>query len=338
LPEVDAHRCVHSHLEVATCRACVHGCPTDAWVIDDEQLGLDSNLCDGCGLCVAQCPEQALKLDQSISIRRDSKGLMAVVSCEKATTEQIESQLPCLNSISLSRILELYRSGVKRWIISTADCTSCLRYRGPSLENRIDQVNQILRENKIAEINLISLSWKQWVSVLIGTISDFVEADISRRGFFRKAFQTAGQQVLSSDIKNSSDLLVTNNQLLPVTDKAGRLFVVPIIDEEACNACGACIRVCQHQALMLLTEPSTHYKIEALNCTGCGLCEDVCEQDAVSVKTMVKAGKSKIKLSEQRCQSCGVVFYQLENHQSIARCPICRTVDHQKNLYQVLED
>jgi len=60
LPEVLAERCVHSLIERATCRRCVDACPTRAWVIDDERLGIDPVRCDGCGLCAPACPQAAI--------------------------------------------------------------------------------------------------------------------------------------------------------------------------------------------------------------------------------------------------------------------------------------
>lgn len=60
LPELLAERCVHSLIEQATCRRCVDACPTGAWVIDDERLGIDPDRCDGCGLCAPACPQAAI--------------------------------------------------------------------------------------------------------------------------------------------------------------------------------------------------------------------------------------------------------------------------------------
>ena len=47
-----------------TCPECVGICPTKAWTIDkkNQRASVDSSKCIGCGLCVAACPENALKL------------------------------------------------------------------------------------------------------------------------------------------------------------------------------------------------------------------------------------------------------------------------------------
>ena len=60
LPEILAERCVHSRLETASCQACVDSCPQGAWVLDDASLGINTETCDGCGLCAAACPQAAI--------------------------------------------------------------------------------------------------------------------------------------------------------------------------------------------------------------------------------------------------------------------------------------
>ena len=60
LPKLFGERCVHALSATASCKACVDVCPEDAWLLDDEALGLDTERCDGCGLCAAACPERAI--------------------------------------------------------------------------------------------------------------------------------------------------------------------------------------------------------------------------------------------------------------------------------------
>jgi ferredoxin len=74
LPELLPERCVHSLIEQATCRRCVDACPTGAWVIDDERLGIDPDRCDGCGLCAPACPQAAIVARAAEPLRVGSPG------------------------------------------------------------------------------------------------------------------------------------------------------------------------------------------------------------------------------------------------------------------------
>ena len=43
LPEIDADACVYATFDQANCKACVDACPRQAWVLDDDALGLDAD-------------------------------------------------------------------------------------------------------------------------------------------------------------------------------------------------------------------------------------------------------------------------------------------------------
>ncbi|MGA9099145.1 MAG: ATP-binding protein [Methanotrichaceae archaeon] len=57
---------------------------------------------------------------------------------------------------------------------------------------------------------------------------------------------------------------------------------VPVIDEEKCNRCGTCSRLCAHHALAVL--PQTVLVFPEL-CHGCGLCVLACPEKAISEDT-----------------------------------------------------
>jgi len=44
------------------CGQCTLQCPNNAIIFDEEigQLQIDENLCDGCGICVESCPQSAI--------------------------------------------------------------------------------------------------------------------------------------------------------------------------------------------------------------------------------------------------------------------------------------
>ena len=46
------------------CQICEESCPVYAITMGDQEPVIDKNLCEGCGLCVANCPSAALELLQ----------------------------------------------------------------------------------------------------------------------------------------------------------------------------------------------------------------------------------------------------------------------------------
>ena len=55
--------------------------------------------------------------------------------------------------------------------------------------------------------------------------------------------------------------------------------VRPIIYQELCTACGACVEVCPHHALVLADD--TVILDPAIECEYCGTCEEVCPTEAI---------------------------------------------------------
>lgn len=82
---VIAARCVHQAVVAASCDACVRACPKSAWKINADGLSIDQAACDGCGLCVANCPSEALALPQAMPLLRNVQaGTEVLIACEHA--------------------------------------------------------------------------------------------------------------------------------------------------------------------------------------------------------------------------------------------------------------
>ena len=118
IPDVRAERCVHSVTEQAGCRACVDACPTGAWIIDDEMLGIDPDRCDGCDLCVAACPEAAILQRFRPAVRNTIHGTVALACCQHSQVAGEDvPRMPCLHAIGVSDLLRLARDQVRYLVI-----------------------------------------------------------------------------------------------------------------------------------------------------------------------------------------------------------------------------
>jgi NAD-dependent dihydropyrimidine dehydrogenase PreA subunit len=331
LPGADPGRCVHTHAEVASCQRCVAACPRRAWILDEEELGLDTEQCDGCGLCVAHCPEGALSLaGTSPPIVTGQAGL--VIACERARGDGYDWRLPCVHAVSLDQITSLHRGGLRRIVLQTAGCRDCPRNDDTGLAHRVAMVNRLLSQRRLAGIELIDGAPDPCADPDNGRNSDVAEAPVSRRGFFRRVMGAAA--TLQSP--DGDRAWGPAGVFLAPAARGDLALAVPTIDPGRCNGCDACVRICPHDALTLAPARDA-YLINANSCTGCRLCIDVCDQDAVDVAACAVLEQLRVPLQERSCPVCGIRFHRPGSGAGIPPlCQVCSRVNHRRNLFQVL--
>lgn len=340
LPDIVGERCVHALAEQASCRACVDVCPRDAWVIDEDMLGIDSDLCDGCGVCVPACPQGVIEPRFSPTVRRSGDKGAAFVRCEHSDVVGTnEGLVPCLHSLDTIGLIELSRSDVEYIVASSGDCDSCLRGKVVGLGQRVEEVNRLLSAREMKPLKYRNIEGNHWIQALRKTSETTGRQRLSRRAFFRKSVEKPREK-LKKAIAEGPEKYIPPGVLLPRISGNEPLPFVLDLDTSRCNGCDACVRLCPHQAISLESEDSvaTAYHIESEKCSGCGLCLDVCEQNAVTISRWNLVSNDRIPLRVGKCRACGVAFHLPETDQATPPlCRICSHTDHYKNLYQVLD-
>lgn len=340
IPEVIGARCVHTLFPQATCRSCVDTCPTDAWVIDDECLGIDTTRCDGCGLCAAVCPQGAI-LSPSGPVQYGTEGGgIAFAACAGAgVTEPREGVLPCLHALSVRDLLGLARQGVHRLMLSRGDCATCPRGRGLPKERRLEQrlegVLALLLDRGLTPLETKSLSPSGWESEHRAARARRSSPVMGRRAFFRGILKTAvdaGLELVESEAPRAG-IFVPPGRMIPRPDSSHLALHAPMIDGHRCTGCDACGRLCPQGVIGVEAEA---YRLDPDGCTGCGLCADLCE--AVSIQPLEAAPQRRLALYRHPCTACGLDFHT-PNPVGGDRvlCPICARSNHHQRLYQVLD-
>ncbi len=74
--------------------------------------------------------------------------------------------------------------------------------------------------------------------------------------------------------------------------------VAPVVSEEHCTACGACLKACAHEAIDFA---SAKARIIAERCTGCGRCITICEPQAIRVQWNEQTPLVMKKMAEYAC-------------------------------------
>lgn len=345
LPEIIAERCVHAHAEVASCRACLDACPHEAWVIDDDALGIDSSLCDGCGLCSAACPQAAIVSDGEPAVMRYKESMVALARCEQTDgeVEQLPSdrKISCIHSLGFRDLARMAAEDVFALYFYTGDCDHCQRGEALRLEQRLLQINYLLNASERPVVSLYRLNQRQWSNLLSSLQSAEQGKKSTRRLFLRQGLAQMATQLLP-DLQLSDHergAIQTPTQILSIDKQKSRALHSPAIDSRLCDGCDACVRLCPQSAIQLMIDDQlAQYTINSHGCTGCRLCVDICENRALSLQSpSVSGGTTTLLLYSARCRICGVPFHRpaIQDVESNL-CHVCRKVNHKRNLFQVL--
>lgn len=335
-PEVQVNpgRCVHSLCEQASCRACVDVCPTSAWIIDDDALNLDSARCDGCGLCAAACPQEALSVHMNVlSVELDGKR-MILAACDQAVATAGAGVIPCVHSLPVRSLARLVADGIEVLVTSTGDCANCHRGGGERLEPRLSRLNRLFRSRDLAELAHREYPPAAW-QTLRTRASQKPDHSLDRRRFLRGGLRqlTRLAQGLSEPDSQAAPQPVS---ALLGRGGAGLAEWRPQFEETRCEGCNACLRLCPAQALEL-DEAQHRYNVFPYRCTGCRMCRDVCETDAITLVPWAEATPYLVRLEPRHCRACGVAFaLPVAREDGEELCPTCRKANHYRCLFQVL--
>ncbi|MGB7552429.1 MAG: 4Fe-4S binding protein [Chromatiaceae bacterium] len=341
-PEVAASRCVHSHLEQASCRACVDACPRGAFVLDDERLGVDTGRCDACGVCIPACPQGAvLGTFGPVTYRVGGEPVTvtAFAACAPALGPIGEpGVLPCLHALGLRELLALRCDGVTQLIVSRGDCGRCPRGSATPIDTHLDAARRILASRGVIGLATVCLDPVAWLRAREAAARQ-PRPGLNRRAFFCHAVGTVVEQVRSrADGEAGSHQVVAGSapgRWFPTTGPGQLVPFAPEINPARCTGCDTCARLCPEGAIRV--EPDA-YRLDPDACTGCGVCVDLCTQGAVTVRPLAVPVRTLIPLHCGRCRACGAPFHTpSQDRTGAALCPVCALTQHHRRLFQVLD-
>jgi Pyruvate/2-oxoacid:ferredoxin oxidoreductase delta subunit len=337
-PEVDAARCVHSLVAAASCRRCADACPARAWVIDDESLGIDVQRCDGCGICSAVCPQQALAPAHGPFIVAEQA--QAFAACQRAASSGEAGVIPCLHALDERGLLDAYARGVRRLHVARGECEDCPRSGVHRLEATLAAVSDVIASCALPPLDVQHHATVRWRAAR-DEARTAMAVQPDRRCFLWAGVADALARVVGGADGSRPHPAVRARGY--ADSLSGAVFLwAPEFDVRRCIACDACVRVCPSGALGEdQAGDAVAYRIRAESCTGCQLCRDVCEQAAIAVNRRSSSSLSRLELAHRRCRGCGVEYRTVacEGDASAGDadlCRICRLTGRNRRLFQVM--
>ena len=331
LPSISGSKCVQASPIEASCQACVDSCPDQAIILDDEMLGLDESACSGCGICQAACVQNAITLSEAPTVI----GQQVLLVCEKTKPSYGKLRVACVHQIGIEQLAKFCNLGVRKIIMAKGDCSDCKK---PDLllEEHLSQFNALAKSRDLPLIELVSApeipdsKWKKFVDEQV--------IDAGKRQLFMR---------VADRLRDDEDACFDQNKQLSLAlfqaEKADNeealFYMVPSIDQNKCEGCDACVKICPQETLMFVNDGAgpSYYKIRPQNCTGCGLCVDICPAGAIGLSAMGVCQNDTIPLRSFICNSCGAPSHVTDKSSNGGSlCRICLQTQHHKKLFQVL--
>ena len=330
-----------------TCTDCADVCPHKALQLKNNRVRLEEDRCRACGFCVQACPTQALGFEKEWfagQFHRLGQIKKPVLTCEKHPDKGQWKQGCLLSFHPEGLALMALEWGSQPMVFNLTGCENCeLGHREPGFQASWQEVEQLLaalgksfcfRQEKhadnIPKMTLPEVDRRGWLLSLSSqakekareTGRDLVAGE-KRYGFpLRKAFLKA---------------IIKNWPSEQEPGYSGGAFLAAYAVTEACDACGACERLCQRGAWQMKPEKD-HLKLvhEAGGCTLCRRCQRACPQMAIrQVNLTVNRLKQPMPVKEwsyDNCTSCR--RKQITNRLKEGLCPAC---DKRKKLTQRIQ-
>lgn len=312
---IDRNRCLNQWHQSVECSHCVSNCPADAIFIYQDKIYLNKELCNGCALCLSDCPTQVFSSEQwdETSIVEDVQAEEWKITeffCAKHTTpyKQHKSKdrdavrLPaCLSSISKGTWYEL---GLKTEIeLHLEECEQCpMAETLPRLEyNLATAAEWIAASGQSAQLRYIKHSTKGKTKKSMFAIETGLKVT-SRRDLFLSILGKGREIIGYENERSNAPSEETGSEqgnydrCLPDWHKrlakifppnqvnvASPAYWPTIKINTTCVNCGMCSRFCPSGTLQIdiKNEMCTHYYTSGL-CLDCRLCQLFCPQEAIS--------------------------------------------------------
>lgn len=303
------------------CKQCVSACPHGSLSRQEGAILFDRTTCTSCGICVADCPWDALRFPRwspgeiesqlSSIARTGSSGRISILlTCHLVGIKEAQGwvplQIPCQGFVTVPFLLQALSSG--RNAVAVCSCgEACANDGRGRTERCVDYCRKLLE--RLGE----PPERVQLLDVADGTVDPPPELP----EFVPKPSVSPRPGVFGwSAIKESLDRVVPSTLDADFRlEHTGSPLGIIEINEAVCTLCATCTQICPTNALRYSREDRTvSIQLAPDRCIACGRCVDTCPElrrGAISLLKTTDMGFASqpphllVEDEEVLCEQCG---------------------------------
>lgn len=285
------------------CRLCVDTCLLKAISVEEDEVVIDTTICDGCGACIASCPYGAIVYPTFSpgELNREMEGLLLpkdvalepriiAAVCQRCLPAPEENgakgltfppnvlplKVPCLALVSPGLILGAFDMGAQGFALVSGKgkCRS----------------------------GIDSTQWRESVQFIQGLFDCW---DIEPERI--KVFEVEGDNPLSTELELGKFAQeIARLEPTPLAESEPSLLAVegwllPVLIKDMGSKLGNSSR----GTVSTGSVPFGKIELDGSQCTGCGLCALDCATGALTVSSLEETGSYQLLFKHDYCVACG---------------------------------
>ncbi|MCW8889607.1 MAG: 4Fe-4S binding protein [Sedimenticola sp.] len=354
----DASLCAHKRSDYTACTRCIDACPAEAISSLLEKVTVDSNRCQGGGVCATVCPSGAIRYsypkakDTLEQVRLMLKGYAEAGGVDPVVVFTTHDAQPTLEANHLPvEVEELASVGLEVWLSTLAYGASAVWLLAE--EGVPTQVLDALQQQLLTTQELLAaMGYPASAIRLVNQQAVLAESAAPMPPIKHATFSGLGgkRAIAYMAIDHLFDQAARSRPMASLT--VGAPFGTAQVDASACTLCLSCVGACPGKALLAGQDVPQLRFVEA-NCLQCGMCTRTCPEDAIWITPRLlfdREKRSQIRLLHEEppfcCTECGKPFAtrsvieamlkKLEGHwmfkdgrskNRLTMCQDCRVVD-----------
>ena len=321
--DYDSSICAHSRAGKTACTRCIDSCPAEAVSSIQGMIEVNSQLCQGGGVCATVCPSGALQYTYP-----QAKDLLKKIRIMLRTYAQEGGQEPIIafvveddgnayhpseqNNILSVNVEELASVGQETWltILAYGARTVLLVDNGAMPEKVADEFH---RQLSIAAEILSAMNYAS-DSIQLVTTEDMNHQQPAVMREITPAYFSADDGKRQAAFFAIDHLYLQADKTRPMISlPSGAMFGTVAIDDR-CTLCQSCVTACPGKALHSGNGVPQVQFVEA-NCLQCGMCTRTCPENAITISPRLlfdreQRNNARILHEESpfECISCGKAF------------------------------